>query len=331
MIKNFQNKSLRLNILILLNVIFILTFFFFSFTNTVNAVIGEPNATVQTQLNVGSVFPEVLNVSIENGASSYSLTPNSTKILTCTVRVRDFNGDSDLANVTAEFFDTSSSSFGDSDDNNEHYTNNTCALYTTGTWGGHSDDEYTAVANCTFALEYYANPSTWNCSATVNDTYNLKGNGNDSITISQLLAIGLPDNINYGIVNATAVSLENQTNITNAGNVLFNISLEGYAQTEGDGLAMNCSLGSNGTIPVGFEKFNLTISNPGEETLTQFNNNYTNLTADSVIREFKVPQRQNDTYNEAINSTYWRIYVPMGVAGNCTGNIIFGATLSPGT
>jgi len=34
--------------------------------------------------------------------------------------------------------------------------------------------------------------------------------------------------------------------------------------------------------------------------------------------------------NDAINSTYWRIYVPLGVAGTCQGNIVFGATVAPG-
>ena len=37
---------------------------------------------------------------------------------------------------------------------------------------------------------------------------------------------------------------------------------------------------------------------------------------------------QGGWYNEAQNRTYWRIYVPLGVAGTCQGNIVFGGRKS---
>ena len=46
-------------------------------------------------------------------------------------------------------------------------------------------------------------------------------------------------------------------------------------------------------------------------------------------------QEDNDkTYNlykneDERNNTYWRIYVPAGVAGDCSGNIVFGAVSAP--
>ena len=39
----------------------------------------------------------------------------------------------------------------------------------------------------------------------------------------------------------------------------------------------------------------------------------------------------HDAYDDAINATYWRIYVPKGVAGTCSGNIVFGAIRGTGT
>ena len=51
----------------------------------------------------------------------------------------------------------------------------------------------------------------------------------------------------------------------------------------------------------------------------------------SVIKKFSLNYRQQDGYDDAINSTYWRIYVPRGVAGTCSGNIIFGATKAAGS
>ena len=153
----------------------------------------------------------------------------------------------------------------------------------------------------------------------------------DNISISQLLSIGLPDTINYGEVNATYVSNENESNITNLGNTAVNISLEGYGYTQGDGNAMNCTLGSNKNISIYWEKYNLTNSNPGAMTLGGLEANYTNLTTSPVVKEIGLPVRQNDFENDAINSTYWRIYVPLGVAGTCSGNIIFGATTAAGS
>ena len=137
------------------------------------------------------------------------------------------------------------------------------------------------------------------------------------------MAVGLPQSLDYGLVNATYVSEEGILNVTNYGNVKINLSLSGYAVNEGDGFAMNCSLGGN--ISINYEKYNLTDSNPGSLSLSQFEASYVNLTSSPKVREFNLNYRQDDTQNEAINSTYWRIYVPVGVGGTCQGNIVFGA------
>jgi hypothetical protein len=305
-----------------------LSLFFFS---GVFAGIGEDNVTVITQLDIGNVYPEVSVVSLQNDQATVSLTPANTTKITCEALVIDYNGDSDINSVNATFFDTVASSPGDTDDNNYHYTNSSCSVEPNfGSWNGHTDDAYTSLANCTFEVEYYANPQTWNCSATVSDKFGWTDNKDDSITVSELLALGLPDTIYYGEVNATYVSDENITNVTNYGNVALNLSLEGYAQTKGDGYAMNCSLGSSGYIDVNYEKYNLSSSTLGEISLTEFESTYENLTSSSIVKSFNLASRQNDISNEAIGQTYWRIYVPLGVAGTCQGNIIFGATQAPG-
>jgi hypothetical protein len=194
-------------------------------------------------------------------------------------------------------------------------------------WRGITDDAYLAMANCTFDMWYYSNPGTWNCTVLVNDTYNWQDSGNDTISISDLLAIGLPATINYGTVNSTYVSDEITANVTNFGNVRLNLSLMGYAVTLTDGWAMNCSRGNVQNISVMYEKYNLTSANGGViASLTEFQNGrYRNLTTPTKIGAFDLAHRQNDTFDEAWNSTYWRIYVPRGVAGTCNGNIIFGA------
>jgi hypothetical protein len=307
---------------IFLELILILMLFSF-FPKGVFAGVGSPNVTVITYLTVGNVYPEISNVSIENNASSVALTPNSTRNIYCVGLVTDYNGWYDVNYSSGVFFDNTSSTYGASDDNNLHYTNSSCLLTQNGT--------YTEWVNCSFSVWYYANPATWNCTIFVNDSKNKSAYGSDTINISSLLALGLPDSINYGEVNATEVSLENITNVTNYGNTKINLSLSGYGFRLSDGNAMNCTLGAIKNITIQNEKYNLTNSNPGVLDISQFIANYTNLTSAPVVKRFNLDYRQNDIFNEAVNQSYWRIYVPTGVAGTCQGNIVLGATVAPGT
>jgi hypothetical protein len=326
----------RIQLLYIFQVLIVGVFLVLTLGYTVNAVIGENNVTVQTTLEVGNVYPEVLNVSCEDGSVDFSLTPANTTVISCVSIVRDFNGDYDIDGTNGTylgvFFDTVASSYGGTDDNNNHYTNNSCYIDTSfPDWNGITDDAYTVLANCTFEIEYYANPENWNFSILVNDSLGWSAMGSDEISVNELLALGLPDTINYGLVNATYVSDENVTNVTNYGNVPINLTLEGYAVTQGDGKAMNCTLGSVGYINVSYEGYSLNNSYPGVLDLSEFQSNYTNLTSSAVTRRFDLDYRQNDVINEAVNETYWRIYVPIGVAGTCSGNIIFGATQGAGS
>ena len=305
--------------------------FFLSFPKTIFAGVGTNNVTVITNLTVGNVYPEILNVSIQDGAATFTLTPNSTTTLRCLAVIRDYNGEADIKVANSTFFDTLSSSYGASNDNNNHYVNSSCTITPSFTsYNGYSDDVYTVLANCTFPIQYYANATQWNCTVIVNDSYNWKARGSDLINISPLLALGLPDFIYYGTVNATYVSGENISNVTNYGNIPVNLSLSGYGFRESDNNAMNCTLGAIKNISIQNEKYNLTIPHTGDYTLTQFIVNYTNLSSAPTVRSFNLDFRHNDAVNEAWNHTYWRIYVPLGVAGTCQGNIIFGAVQANG-
>ena len=99
---------------------------------------------------------------------------------------------------------------------------------------------------------------------------------------------------------------------------------------ENDGYAMNCSEGGSRNISIEYEKFNLTASNTGDINITEFEAKYTNLTSSPDVKKFNLDYRKNDQINEAINTTYWRVYVPNDVTGNCQGNIVFGAAQAPG-
>jgi len=304
----------------LLEVSFSFFLFFTIFLIRVNADIDQ-SVTVTSSVDIGKSSPNILSIDIEKG--SVTLLPNSTKTVNCSVEIKDYDTDADIKKVSAEFFDNTASFYGDSDDNNYHYTNNSCYINTS---YGSGDGDYLALATCLFDVWYYANSGEWNCTVNVTDYSGYETISSNTTQIQTLLAIGLPSTINYGTVNATFVSDENITNVTNFGNVKINLSLSGYAFEEGDGLAMNCTLGAIKNISIYYEKYNLTASNPGQLSLTEFENLYTNLTSNPVIKEFNLNYRQNDTVNKATNETYWRIYVPTGVAGTCQGNIVFAAT-----
>ena len=305
-----------------------LIFSLFSFIpNEVFAAIGNPNANVTTWLKIGNVYPDIVNVSL-NGDTSITLTPNETTKVWCAAVVRDYNGETDIMGVNATLYDSSYTS-DTADDNNYHYTNSSCQITldagTFNTWD--TDNEYYVLANCTFDLEYYSNPGTWVCNATAVDAMDWTDTRWNTETVNELLALGVPDLINYTEVNATEVSPEQIANVTNLGNVEINLSLHGYGVTDGDNKAMNCTLGNIGYIPIMYEKYNLSESTATVNSLSEFEATYVNLTGSAVTKQFNLGYRQEDTYNEAWNLTYWRIYVPKGVAGTCNGTIVFGAVV----
>lgn len=320
-----QTKDGRNSIFAFIAIAFEVTLIIFvlsMFSDSAIAGIAQ-NVTVITQLEVGNSAPEVLNVSIEGG-NSFDLIANSTRNLTVYAVLRDYNGDVDINVSNLTIFDSVASSYGGASDNNNHYTNSSCIVDTN--FGDSSD----ANVTCTVYLWYYANNATWNVSIYAKDTSGLSSVNSVRLTINTLLALGLPDSIDYGIVNSTYISDERIINITNFGNVLTNFSVSGYAVNPGDGLAMNCSLGAVKNISVYYEKYNLTSSNDSILTLSQFESIYSNLSSSATIKRFNLNYRQNEAFNEAENSTYWRMYVPIGVAGNCSGNIVFGAIRSAG-
>lgn len=307
-------------------VLAILSFVSVPLIGKVYAVVNTSNVTVATLLQVGNVFPQIESVRVNNGVA-VTLIPNATSNATVLLVVRDYNGEADIQNATVTVFHNTNSFYLDSDDNNRHYSS-TSLCYINTSFG----DIYQVNITCPIPLEYYAEPGTWNASVTVYDNASLSNFNSTNFTVNTLLALGLPNSIDYGIVNATEVSAERAVNVTNFGNTYMNLSVRGYAVTPGDNLSMNCSLGYFKNISINYEKYNITSSILGSQTLSEFQGNYTNLSSATVIRRFDLAYRQNDAapFTDDTNATYWRIYVPLGVAGSCRGNIIFGAVQSAG-
>lgn len=262
------------------------------------------------------------NLTVEDQTTSpineIDLTPAATTSTMCSGIIEDPEGASSIQAVHAELF-SSLSSFGATDDNNDHYTNSSCLINTS--YGTANQ----AQINCTFELEYYARAGSWTCQINATDNYSSSTLASDTTSINTLLALGVDSPMDFGEINAQEVSLEKTSNVTNYGNVEINLSLSGFGQTPFDGNAMECGAQD---IAVGYMKYNLTASNSSNLTLSESETIYENLTASPIIKEFNLNFRQNDGANEAVSSTYWRVYVPEGIGSGCTGNIVFGATQS---
>jgi len=301
---------------------FLFLFFFaiFPYTNFAIAGTAADNVTVDAIMEVGNSAPEIINFTV-NGGNGIDLTPNATTAVEVVVIAQDFDGEDDILALNATFFDPATSTFDSEDDNNNHYTNESCSIDTS--YG----DLNEINATCSFQLQYYANNATWNITAYLNDTEKFVGTGSDTAVVNALLALGLPDSIDFGLVNASEVSGEIEANVTNYGNVMMNLSLSGYGSVIGDGNAMNCTLGSTQNISIEHKKHNVTTTNIGVFNLTEVHGNYTNLSSSATTYAFDLPHRQNDTgsHFDDTNATFWRIYIPLGVAGTCSGNIVFGA------
>lgn len=274
-----------------------------------------PNITINTP-------PTSINLTIEDALTSpqneIDLTPASTTYATCSGVLQDPEGGSSIQSVVAEFFSSSSSS-GSPDDANDHYTNSTCQINST---YGTSEQ---VMINCSFEIEYYAGFGSWQCQINATDNYSASTLASDTTTINTLLALGVDPVIEFGAIDNEKVGLEIETKVTNYGNVKMNLTLNGYGSTPGDGNAMECG---SPDIPIDYIKFNLTTSNSGDLTLSEFEATYQNLTTNPTTHTFNLDSKQNDLGGEVNASTYWRVYVPQGVSNGCTGNIVFGATQS---
>jgi hypothetical protein len=277
-----------------------------------------------------TLIPEISfsNMSVDDSyitpPNEIDLTPAAPTVISCQGILTGSNMDSAINNVTSEFFSNTTSFYGDSNHNNRHYANTSCSLNI-----GYGDANQ-VYFNCSYNIQYYAASGGWNCIAKATKNTVTTKNMSVSTSINPLLALQLPDSITYGIIGTNNVSAEKTVDITNFGNIPINLSLQGYAKSIGDNLSMNCSGGAVGNISVYYEKYNLTTSNPSITTLSDFEKNYNNLTSTSVIRKLGLNARQSDIINDATQTTYWRMYVPVGVTGDCSGKIIFGATSSAG-
>ncbi|MBU0472091.1 MAG: hypothetical protein KKF65_05680 [Nanoarchaeota archaeon] len=277
------------------------------------------NVTVDTRVNITQSKPVVISVNVDV-EENITLTAGGTKLVNCNFTVRDYNGWADINKTNGTFWDDVEANVGDSDDENNHYSNTNCS--TVG-----NDGEYLSYWQCNFSIYYYANNgSDWKCNVTAIDNYyatnnNFSASNYNTTAIIPLYALNLTQEIDFGNMAVEDTSVVSETaDIINFGNMDINISLYGFGGddisriSDFSGLAFVCEIGN---ISIGNERFSL---------IDQEWSLMTNLTSTSdLIDGLTMPQR---TAAEVINTTYWRLYVPPNPFGQCNGSIVFEAEIS---
>ena len=314
---NMSNQEIGKTKIVLTALIISLTFlflFFFFKGLDVEAYSHAPNyenVTVDTLLNVTNSAPEILLIVINDGNDIVlNAGRNTTVIANVTIRDWDNNysagyNDSIYVNGTFYYYLNQST---DPDDPNVHYTDADCE------YAGYIDD-YTGYYYCNFSVRYFANNGTWYVNVTVTDSYPThKDNDYNTTTILPIYALNVSTTvIDYGDVAVGETSNPQEVNVTNIGNMPINITVSGYGQTWGDGLAMVCDVGS---LQISDEEFshNTTAFQP--------------LVSGSwaLVPDTTIPKQTQEGVLK-INDTYWRITVPVAENphGICTGYVVFSA------
>jgi hypothetical protein len=229
----------------------------------------------------------------------------STVVIWCNATISDGDGWEDIDTVNATLWDTGSTTEGASDNNSNHYTNYSCAL-------GTNTSLNDVPANCSFTLQYYANPAEWTCKVYANDTSsNFDSNSTADVTINTLRALDAENTINFGSLAPGATSPADINNTaTNCGNSVIDLNLSGTNLTNASATVTNISLT--------YVKYNVTDAGQN------YTVNMTSLTETPVTRtEFSLAKRTNGPSNQ---TTYWKIGIPAVIEGLVyTGNVNFTA------
>lgn len=266
------------------------------------------HVNVTSTVNVTNAPPTILDIQIDGEVGNITLNAGGFKTVYCNATIRDYNGfdDINVTNATFYYFLNSSS---DSDDNNEHYTNASCVESA-------NDGQYVANYSCSFQVNYFANNGTWYCNVSVNDSLAYKDDGTNTTGVNKLYALNVTDVIDYGNLSVTDTSNNITATVTNFGNTDINVSVLGYGLTQGDGIGLVCSVGTN--ISIENQRFS---SNPADDWAAKTQLAITNQDVGATLTQ------QTDDVTAVTQNTYWQLYVPPNPFGVCNGTVRFTATV----
>lgn len=311
-------------------------FFFFvlfilislNYSQTGNQDISESASTTAYIQNskpiIENLFTSNISFSLINDFSNgINLTMGGTKTIYINSIISDSNGEDDIDHVSLSFYRSGVTDGKDcASDNNSCYKVNNCDI----NLGYGSGLE--AKFSCKVDLQYYADATdsggrypeqNWVAEATLFDKSDNTNSASTTNEINTLLALNIPNIINYGTFNlgaSTSVQNNQEMIITQKGNDIADVQVNGGN--------MNCTIG--GYIPTANQKWSLTDIGFSES-------NAIHLTSDPVNTGLDILYRDNDN-EERTKTIYWNIGIPQtGVAGVCSGTntIIIVASVITGT
>jgi hypothetical protein len=231
--------------------------------------------------------------------SPIELTLGSTKFVTCNSTIADATDWNNIATVNATIWDTSASTEGSANDNNNHYTNASCSL-------GANTSATERPVECGFSLQYYANPSTWTCKIRSYDALLLEASNEINVTIDPLIALDVTEaTIDFGTLALGATSSSDVTaTVQNTGNVQIDVNLTGSA--------FSCATGSLAQENIHYSA----SSGIAYGSMTALSGTTANLDLNVA----------KSTGASSTKLTYWKISLPAnGAGGTCTDTITFTA------
>lgn len=293
--------------------LFALTFILITSLTLVYTRAASTLATTTAEVINTAPLVETINFSnTAYGADIYTstgFTPSvgTDKPLHITGTISDANGVTDIASTSLIFYRSSASSTCTTD-KNDCYTVTSCAINTTPT--NDTATTYNCPLDIAFWIDatdaggHYPNDS-WIAAVTVSDLVSDLTTNTATTTINSLLALNIPETINYGTRTLNEES-------TTANNVELSLTQRGNtkADVEIQGTPMTCSI--LGTIPVANQKYALTDLSYASSTAT--------LSTTQTRANRDVDYRTDDN-TQLASSLFWNIKIPQtGVKGLCTGS-----------
>lgn len=277
------------------------------FANLLKYLSASTSSSVS--VTITNAVPEASGASLNDG-SAITLTENTTTDVIVAATVTDNNSCKDLTSVAVAVYKdgTTCTSAGNADDNNCYWIVDASPA-TDASCTGDSDTTYVLpVATFTFPIEFFADPATWKAtvypsdSAGVGTTHTSAG-----VALNELQSLAVSSSLSYGSVAPGAASTgDHQLDVTNTGNIAIDFNVKGNEAN------LTCS--TRGTIPVGNEEYGLDSFLYGAGTA---------LTAADVSVDADLVKPTSTT--PVIDNTFWQITIPNGVAGTCSGAIVFTA------
>jgi len=241
--------------------------------------------SLRTGVLAGPAVPGVSNMSVSDPVDLNSC---STVVVWCNATITDGDGwYNEIDNVNATLWNEAAANEDSGDDSSNHYTNLSCVL-------GENISVNDVFVNCTFTVQYYANPAEWTCKIRANDTDSNAGSNSTNLTVNTLIALDAENTINFGSLSPGENRTDDVNNtVTNCGNVGIDLNLSGTDLTNTSATVTNISVGN--------VHYNVTDYDQDYATLM------TALSATPTWADFSLGKRTNGVMS---NKTYWKIGLP---------------------